>query len=268
MISKEQRIQRQNGYFTPNEASKLLNISTRTFLRLYDEGFIHESSKYGKNKYFSIDSIIKLRSVMVDKKLGVTNEQIKQIYSTGVTKELYDKIYGNTLLWAQLMQADLDPFYAGKIGRIIDVNIPKVNQYIKEFTPAVGWDAVVKSVHEALLEVFNKGYTVHSFAPQAVIDINEDGEPVIRKVMISVPEENDAETVLSTANRAFFAAWYGGVDGVSTPSSVFDEMDRYKEAARITQKGQKTAIFIQDFASIDNYDPSMFYVYLSLMFSS
>ena len=265
MISKEQRIQRQNGYFTPNEAAKLLNISTRTFLRLYDEGFIHESSKYGKNNYFSIDSILRLRYVMVAKKFGMSNEHIKQMYSTGITKELYDDVFGNTLLWAQMSQSELDPFCAGKIGRIIDVNTPIVNQYIKEFTPAVGWDAVIEYVHETLLEVYGKGYTVHSFGPQAVIDFNDDGEPVVSRVVIPVPE-NNAETVLSTANRAFYATWIGSVNGISTPVSVFDEMDKYKEAGRITDKGQKIAIFTQDFASMDNYDPSMFYVYLSLLF--
>ena len=267
MISNEQRIQRQNGYFTPNEVSKMLNISTRTFLRLYDEGFICESSKYGKNNYFSIDSIIRLRNVIVAKKLGLTNEQVKQMYLTGVTKELYDDTFGKTLLWAQLSQSELYPFSAGQIGRVIDISIPAVNLYVKEFTPAVGWDAVIKYVHETLLEAYGKGYTVHCFGPQAAIDFNEDGEPVISKVMIPVPEENNAETVLSTANRAFYAAWHGSVNGTITPASVFEEMEKYKEAGRITQEGQKVAIFIQDFASKDNYDPSMFYVYLSLMFS-
>ena len=266
MISKEQRDLRQNGYFTPNEVSRLLGISTRTFLRLYDAGLVQESVKYGKNTFFSADSIIRLRSVLTAKKFGATNEQIKQIFSTGLTEEIYEEIFGISLIWSQLCETDIDPFQSGKSGRIIDVRVPRMNLYAKEFPLTVGWDGVIKCVHEAILETFGKGYPLHIYGPQAVLDFNEDGEPVVSKILIPVPEAKEADTFPMAATRAYYAAWYGSTSGASTPKDVFGEMENFAKACKVPQKGQKSAVFIQDFASMDGYDPSQFYCYLTLSY--
>ena len=266
MISKEQNARKEQDYLTPNEAAKILGISRRTLMRLNGRGIVREDTEDEKRHYFSIDTLLLANSALTAEKLGFTDEQITGVFPNGeISRQLLDEIFGPALYWAQILEADINPFSAAARGQIIEARMPVLNCMVRECGNVTGWDSLISCYHETLAKALAGGYKIGSFFPVIFFDFDDSGEPVASRIAMPVTG-GDTDTLERVEIRKMkYLAWYGEVYGTVTPKTVFDEMEKEVMKQRPDLNCRKVMYLTRDFASSGGYTPDQFYCYMGLV---
>ena len=262
MISNEQRELKKRGYFTPNEAAKILGISRRSFMRLFEAGIVRESETNTRNHFFSVNDIVAVKNVLCAKKLGLSDEQIIKYSATGVTEELMKEVFGPVLLWLHMCEADAFPFGPDVVGRITEVPVPTTVGYVHDCKGTVGWEGIIRSVHDAFLEVFRSGNIVGDLNPAVYVDFREDGIPVANRIMVPVMNKDAEKVEPFTISNILYAEWIGNPQEGNTPANVFDSMGKIAESSGREHDGQKIVFIAQDYVSMETFDLDRFICYL------
>ena len=266
MNSNEQNARKEQDLLTPNEAANVLGISRRTLMRLNRRGIVQEETEDEKRHYFSIDTLLLANSALIAEKLGFTDQQITSVFPNGViSRQLLDEIFGPTLYWAQILEADLTPFSADARGQVIDARMPMLNCIVWECGNITGWSSLINYYHDTLVKSIADGYKIGSFFPVIFFDFNDNGEPVASRIAMPVSNGKTDTLERIEIRKMKYLAWYGNVYGNFTPKKVFDEIEKEVTRQRSDLHCKKVMYLTRDFVSSGGYSADQFYCYMGLV---
>ena len=264
MQSNEYREMKKRGFFTSKELADICSVNRMTVVRMEERGLLYpDFTSKSKVRYYSLNSLLHLKHILLLEKCGLTTDQIKEIRGdTAHNPEIISNLLDDLIMTFTIFDAEKDPFTNEKKGKIRDFDMRDHLCFVKEIPETTEWKEGFRHFHDAIDEAVHTGLNLIGGSPSIVGRLSDSGELILKRVYVPVAENKQAEGLTKVSGTAvLYASWYGDPKSVN---EAFKAMHQEALNRNYRPRGDCIVASLDDYYSIEDSNMDDVYLFLIL----